>query len=372
MSGLKKTIAVLPGDGIGPEVIAAAKQVLEDCAAAFGQRFQFRELPFGGNAYDGFGTALPNETLEACRAADAVLLGAVGGPKWDSLPLDSRPESGLLGLRRELGLYINLRPARVRPALCGASPLKPKLVKECDFEIVRELAGDIYFGPHNTEGANGTERASDTASYSSGEIERAARYAFERARSRHRRLASVDKANVLATSALWRKTVSRLAAEYPDVTLEHLYVDNAAMQIVLRPEQFDVIVTSNLFGDILSDEAAALTGSIGLIPSMSRGDAGPALYEPIHGSAPTLAGRDVACPLGAIFCAAMLLRESFGLAIEAEWVEASVDRVLEHGYRTLDIAEPGCTAVKGSEMTARIRAQMQDRFHPAEHYGWGV
>ncbi len=373
MSGLRKTIAVLPGDGIGPEVIGAATRVLEDCAESFGHRFDLHELPFGGAAIERCGTPLPAETLEACRTADAILLGATGGPRWDSLPLEQRPESGLLALRRELGLYINLRPIRLREPLRGISPLRQERARTCDFEIVRELAGDIYFGAHELRRENGGEFASDLAGYSTSEIERVARYAFERASQRDRRLTSVDKANVLATSALWRKTVSRLAAEYSRVTVDHQYVDNAAMQLVIRPEQFDVILTSNLFGDILSDEAAALVGSIGLVPSMSRGAAEQgALYEPIHGSAPTLAGKDAANPLGAIFCVSMMLRESFGLAVEAEWIESAVDHVLERGYRTADIAEPKSVVVGGANMLDRICRDMNESLVPTEHYGWGV
>lgn len=372
-TSVRKTIVVLPGDGIGPEVTRAAVQLLQDCAAAFGHRFEFCEYPFGGAAIDRTDSPLPGETLAGCRAADAILLGAIGGPKWDSLPLANRPESGLLGLRRELDLFINLRPIRLRPALQGISPLRLDRVSGCDLEIVRELAGDIYFGEHELKGENGNARARDVAAYSSAEVERVARYAFERASSRQRRVASVDKANVLATSALWRKIVADVAREFPRVTIEHLYVDNAAMQLLLRPKQFDVILTSNMFGDILSDEAAALAGSIGLIPSMSRGKAGsPALYEPIHGSAPTLAGKDVACPLGAIFSATMLLRESFGLDAEAHWIEAAVDRVLEQRYRTMDISEPGGRVLRGSEFTDRIRAEMHDALVHTERYGWGV
>lgn len=372
-TGVRKSIAVLPGDGIGPEVTRAAVQLLQDCAAAFGHRFEFCEFPFGGAAIDCTGSPLPADTLAGCRAADAILLGAIGGPKWDSLPLAKRPESGLLGLRRELDLFINLRPIRLRPALQGISPLRLDRVSGCDLEIVRELAGDIYFGEHELKGENGSARARDVAAYSSAEVERVARYAFERASARQRRVASVDKANVLATSALWRKSVTAVSREFPRVTLEHLYVDNAAMQLLLRPKQFDVILTSNMFGDILSDEAAALAGSIGLIPSMSRGKAGtPALYEPIHGSAPTLAGKDVACPLGAIFSATLLLRESFGLDAEAHWIDAAVDRVLEQGYRTMDISEPGGRILRGSEFTDRIRAEMHDALVHTERYGWGV
>jgi 3-isopropylmalate dehydrogenase len=390
MPEVRKTIAVLPGDGIGPEVTNSAVQVLRDCAASFGHRFDFRELPFGGVAIDRTGAPLPTETLAACRSADAILLGAIGGPKWDSVPLDKRPESGLLGLRKSLGLYINLRPIRVYDALLSISPLKPDRIAACDFEIVRELAGDIYFGEHETHGDNGNATARDVATYSVAEVERVARYAFERAATRNRRVASVDKANVLATSSLWRKTVTAVSRDYPGIALEHLYVDNAAMQIMLRPKQFDVILTSNMFGDILSDEAAALAGSIGLIPSMSCGQSGPSLYEPIHGSAPSLAGKDVACPLGAIFSATLMLRESFGLEVEAQTIETAVQRVLERGYRTVDIAEPaamGSAAAAGAasasgasgarivgcaEFTERIRGEMNELTVHQERYGWGV
>lgn len=370
MSRLTKTIALLPGDGIGPEVVAAAASVLGDCAGEFGHRFALVELPIGGAAIEHGGTPLPPETLNACRAADAILLGAVGGPRWDGLPLGQRPESGLLSLRKQLDLYINLRPIHLREALRAVSPLEPRR-RKIDFEIVRELAGGIYFGARGTESENGTERAFDVEAYTVPEVERVGRFAFRRAAARRKRLASVDKANVLATSALWRKTIDRLAADWPEVSLSHLYVDNAAMQLVLAPEQFDVIVTSNMFGDILSDAAAGLVGSIGLIPSMSCGG-GPPLFEPIHGSAPSLAGQDRACPIGAILCASMMLREAFGLDTEARRVEAALDRVLTRGYRTADIAEPGATVVGGSEFTGLVREELQQGVKQLEPYGWGV
>ena len=371
MTTVAKTIALLPGDGIGPEVVRAAARILKDCAAEFGHRFELAEFPIGGAAIDACGSPLPQETLDACRAADAILLGAVGGPRWDALPLGQRPESGLLRLRKELDLYVNLRPICVREPLRGISPLKVARTGNIDFEIVRELAGGIYFGTHRVEAENGGERALDTETYSTVEIERVAQFAFERARGRSRRLASVDKANVLANSALWRKTVTRLAADYPDVALQHLYVDNAAMQLVLAPEQFDVMVTSNLFGDILSDAAAALVGSIGLVPSMSFGF-GPSLFEPIHGSAPTLAGKDRACPIGTILCASLMLRETFGLPLAADWIETAVDRALAAGYRTADIAEPESTVVGCSRLAELIRAEMQASLEQLERYGWGV
>jgi 3-isopropylmalate dehydrogenase len=371
MSTVSKTIVLLPGDGIGPEVIGAAARVLEDCAAEFGHRFELVEFPIGGAAIDATGNPLPAETLDACRSADAVLLGAVGGPRWDELPIGKRPESGLLALRQELGLYVNLRPIRLREPLRGISPLKPARTRSIDFEIVRELAGGIYFGHRHTEKQNGTERASDTETYSTDEIERVARFAFSRAEGRAGRLASVDKANVLVSSSLWRRTVTRLGANYPAVRLEHLYVDNAAMQLILAPGQFDVMLTSNMFGDILSDAAAALVGSIGLVPSMSSGFS-PPLFEPIHGSAPQLAGKDVACPIGAILCTSLMLREAFQLDVEAEWVETAVDRVLAAGYRTPDIAEPGSTIVGCSGLITQIRSEMRASLEHLERYGWGV
>jgi 3-isopropylmalate dehydrogenase len=373
MAGVSKTIAVLKGDGIGPEVTGAAIEILEDCAKCFEHKFEFREFAFGGAAIDRFGIPLPAQTLAGCRDADAILLGAIGGPQWDSLPLEKRPEAGLLRIRKELGLYINLRPIRLRSALRGISPLRRDRIADCDFEIVRELAGDIYFGAHEIRGAGQKACARDVAEYSVAEIERVARYAFARAEARNRHLTSVDKANVLATSSLWRQTVTSIAADYPNVALEHLYVDNAAMQIMLKPSQFDVVLTGNLFGDILSDEAAALAGSIGLIPSMSRGrDGVPALYEPIHGSAPSLAGKDIACPLGSIFSAVLMLRESFGLEIEAQWIEAAVDHVLDHGFRTMDITEQSAQVLTASEFTSHIRAELHDALVHSERYGWGV
>lgn len=371
MTSVNKTIVLLPGDGIGPEVVRAAARILEDCAAEFGHRFELAEFPVGGAAIDAVGAPLPQETLAACRAADAILLGAVGGPRWDSLPLGRRPESGLLALRKELELYVNLRPICLREPLRGVSPLRHARTGNINFEIVRELAGGIYFGTHRIEAEDGAERALDTETYSTGEIERVARFAFARAQGRSRRLTSVDKANVLASSVLWRKTVRRLAADYPDVSVEHVYVDNAAMQLVLAPGQFDVIVTSNMFGDILSDGAAALVGSIGLVPSMSCGLGSP-LFEPIHGSAPALAGQDRACPIGTILCASLMLRETFGLATEADWIESAVDGVLAQGYRTADIAEPDSIVVGCSGLSGFIRAEMHASLEHLERYGWGV
>ena len=356
-----KKIVLLPGDGIGPEIVRVAVSVLEVCAAQFGHRFEFVEFPFGGCAIDAAGVPLPAETLAACKSADAILLGAVGGPKWDAQPIGNRPESGLLALRKDLDLYINLRPIDLRASLQSLTPLRAERAREVHIEFVRELAGDIYFGKHLTEADASGERATDEGSYTTAEVTRVAKYAFARAEARTGRLASIDKANVLATSRLWRKTVTQMAAAHPNIKVEHMYVDNAAMQLVLAPAQFDVILTSNMFGDILSDLGAALVGSIGLVPSMSCGP-GPSLYEPIHGSAPTLAGKDVANPVGTILSASMMLRESFGLTREAECIESAVERLFANGIRTPDIVEPGTTRVSCSEFGERLRAEMASVF----------
>jgi 3-isopropylmalate dehydrogenase len=368
---MKKNIVLLPGDGIGPEVTRAAAAVLRECAHEFSHQFDMHEFPIGGAAIDATGTPLPAETLDACRKADAVFLGAVGGAKWDSLPVGKRPESGLLELRKGMGLYVNVRPVKVLEPLRGISPLKPERLGDLDIEIVRELAGGMYFGERGSVTEKGEERAWDTESYSTREIERIATFAFSRAESRSRRLCSVDKANVLSSSQLWRRTVSAMSTVYRYVKLEHMYVDNAAMQLTLRPTQFDVILSSNMFGDILSDAAAALVGSIGLVPSASFGSSAP-LFEPIHGSAPQLVGKDAANPIGSILSATMMLRDAFGLSLEAEWVEQSLLRVLGGGYRTPDIAEPGQRAIGGSVFTELLREEMLRSLEHAERYGWGV
>jgi 3-isopropylmalate dehydrogenase len=368
---MKKTIVLLPGDGIGPEVTRAAAAVLRECAQEFDHQFDFAEKPVGGTAIDATGTPLPSETLEACRKSDAVFLGAVGGPKWDSLPVGKRPESGLLDLRKGMGLYVNVRPVKVLDPLRGISPLKSERLGDLDLEIVRELAGGMYFGERGNSRENGTERAWDTESYSTPEIERVATFAFARAENRSRRLCSVDKANVLTSSQLWRRTVTAMNPAYPTVKLEHMYVDNAAMQLTLKPAQFDVLLSTNMFGDILSDAAAALVGSIGLIPSGSFGSTAP-LFEPIHGSAPSLVGTDSANPVAAILSATMMLRDAFGLSLEADWVELSLLRVLGGGYRTPDIIEPGAHAVGGTAFMEILREEMQRTLEHAERYGWGV
>ena len=340
---------MLPGDGIGPEIVAATRRVLE----ALGE-FEFAEQPVGGASIDEHGTPLTDDVLEACRSADAVLLGAVGGPKWDTTDPDvPRPEQGLLGLRRGLGLYANLRPVRPSRALLGASPLRPEVIENTDLLVVRELTGGIYFGSSGREG----DRAHDDCEYTAGEIERIGRVAFETARRRAwngARVTSVDKANVLETSRLWRETVERIAADYPDVELDHMLVDNAAMQLVASPARFDVILTENLFGDILSDEAAMLTGSLGMLPSASLGAERPGLFEPVHGSAPDIAGQGIANPLATFLSAAMMLRHGLGMDQRARAIETAVDFVLEQGVRTPDLAGDAEDAIGTQEMTAAV------------------
>ncbi|HOP72853.1 MAG TPA: 3-isopropylmalate dehydrogenase [Thermoclostridium caenicola] len=344
-------IAVLPGDGIGPEVIEQTLLVLEKVGQKFGHSFQCQKLLAGGCAIDATGSPLPEETLEACKKSDAVLLGAVGGPKWDNLPGDKRPEAGLLGLRGGLGLFANLRPALLNKELRDACPLRPDIIGESlDIMVVRELTGGIYFGARGRRDGKMGQEAYDTETYSVGEVERIARLAFEIARQRSKKVTSVDKANVLESSRLWREVVTRVARDYPDITLEHMYVDNAAMQLVRNPKQFDVIVTTNMFGDILSDEASMITGSIGMLPSASLGEGAFGLYEPIHGSAPDIAGQDKANPLATILSAAMMLRYTMKLEEEARAIEAAVNQVLEEGYRTGDIMSPGKKLVGTSEM----------------------
>ncbi len=352
-------IVLLPGDGIGPEIVAAARRLLDTLG-----EFEFEERLMGGCSIDAHGVALTDEVLAACKSADAVLLGAVGGPKWDTTDPDApRPEQGLLGLRKGMGLYANLRPVRPSPALVGASPLREERIAGTDLLVVRELTGGIYFGESGRDG----DSAHDTCEYSVAEIERIARTGFESARRRAEgsgqpaRVTSVDKANVLETSRLWREVVGRVASEYADVELEHLLVDNAAMQLVSRPAEFDVIVTENLFGDILSDESAMLTGSLGMLPSASLGEPGsPGLFEPVHGSAPDIAGEGVANPLATFLSAALMLRHGFDRPGEAERVEAAVDAVLENGLRTPDLAAAGDATVGTEEMTAAVLAYFSD------------
>ena len=348
---MTKHIALIPGDGIGPEIVAQAKRVLDRVADLFGHEFTYTEVAMGGNAVDKYGDPLPREMLDKCLASDSVLLGAVGGPRWNGVPGPMRPEKGLLRLRAGMGVYSNNRPAKIWPQLASASPLKPEIVdKGIDFIIVRELIGGIYFGRHETVTENGERVAIDELRYSESEIRRIGRIGFETARKRNRRLCSVEKSNVLDSSRLWKKVLHELAAEYPDVELSDMLVDNCAMQIVRDPSQFDVIVTENMFGDILSDEASMITGSIGMIPSSSLGSGTRGLYEPIHGSAPDIAGKDIANPIGTILAVAMMLRDSFHMAAEADCIEAAVSAVLDDGYRTGDIFSPGCTLVGCREM----------------------
>ena len=351
---MRYDIAVIPGDGIGPEIMADTTEVLKKVGEKFGHEFIFTEYDAGGAAIDKFGEPLPQETVDGCLASDSVLFGAVGGPKWDDQPNALRPEKALLGLRKKLGLYTNLRPAAIQPALKEACLLRPDVAAQgFDLMIVRELTGGIYFGERGRSEDGRT--AYDTETYSVQEIERVARRAFETARRRRKHVTSVDKANVLESSRLWRETVHRVgASEYPDVRLDDMYVDNAAMQLIRDPSFFDVVVTSNMFGDILSDEASQITGSIGLLASASLGESQRGMYEPIHGSAPDIAGTGLANPIAAILSAAMMLRYSFDLAEEAGCIESAVSEALAKGYRTKDIAQAGEGWLSGSEMKDRI------------------
>ena len=363
---MEAIVSLLPGDGIGVEIVRAARWVLNAVANRFEHHFYMEEYPIGGCAIDAFGDPLPESTLAACLDSDAVLLGAVGGPKWDDPGAQLRPEQGLLRLRRELGLFANLRPVRPHPALLEVSPLKPDRLASVDVLIVRELTGGIYFGQPRLrrKNAEGQVEALDTMLYTEGEIRRVAHMAFDLARRRRRKVSSVDKANVLESSRLWRQTVAEVAKDYPDVTLEHVLVDAAAMFLITRPSSFDVLLTSNMFGDILSDEASVLTGSVGNLPSASLGaQANRAglrrgLYEPIHGSAPDIAGRGVANPIGTILSAAMLLRHSLGLEKEAEVVESAVSEVLDSGYRTMDLASKGQPPLSTAQMTDLINQRV--------------
>ncbi len=341
---MQARIVLLPGDGIGPEVTAEAVKVLNTVARSRGHTFLFEEPLFGSAAIDATGHPLPPDTLETCRRAAAILLGAVGGPQWDGFPPDRRPEAGLMGLRRHLQLFANLRPVRAFPHLLAAAPLRPEALTGVDLLIVRELTGGLYFGePRGRSVRDGRRRAVDTLAYSEDEIARVARVAFDAARTRRRRVTSIDKANVLHSGQLWREVVGEVGRDYPDVTLDHLLVDSAALQLVRRPAAFDVIVTENMFGDILSDEAAGLVGSLGLLPSASLGAAGASLYEPVHGTAPDISGQGIANPIGAILSAAMLLRYALQLSDEAAAVERAVDRVIAGGARTPDVAAGGPT-----------------------------
>jgi len=348
---MKKNITVLAGDGIGPEIVAEAIKVLNKIADKFGHEFEYTYVDIGGCSIDKYGVPITEEGMEKCKSADSVLLGAVGGPKWDSCPSAIRPEKALLAVRKELGLFANLRPTKLFPQLADASPLKQSIVGNgIDLLIVRELTGGVYFGEKKTEEVNGELVATDIMPYSEHEIERIGRVAFETAMKRGKRLASVDKANVLDTSRLWRKTMHRIAEDYPEVELSDILVDNTAMQLIKNPTQFDVLVTENMFGDILSDEASMLTGSIGMMPSASLSSTTLGMYEPIHGSAPDIAGMNIANPIGTILSAAMMLRYSFDMMDEADAIEAAVNKALDDGYRTGDIMQEGCKKCLCSEM----------------------
>jgi 3-isopropylmalate dehydrogenase len=338
---MKAHIAVLGGDGIGPEVVAESLRVLRAVEQSFGHEFGLTELPFGGVAIDAHGDPLPSETLQTCLKADAVLLGAIGGPKWSAPTAKVRPEQGLLRIRKELGLYANLRPVKLQPALVNASTLKPEILEGVDLVFVRELTGGIYFGEKKRD----ANSASDLCTYTVHEVERITRVAARLAQKRRRKLTSIDKSNVLETSRLWREVCERVVkTEFPDVVLDHMLVDSAAMHLIRRPADFDVLVTENMFGDILTDEASMLAGSLGLLPSASLGDGKRGLYEPIHGSAPDIAGKGIANPVGTILSVAMLLRYSLGLNAEAEAIEKAVTGALEDGARTPDVVERGAKA----------------------------
>lgn len=345
-----KKIAVIAGDGIGPEVVAEAEKVLKRTEELYGYRFELEHGLFGGIAIDERGTPLPDDTLKMCKEADAVLLGAVGGPKWDDNPKELRPETGLLGIRKELGLFSNIRPAKVFDCLLDASTIKREVLEGTDLIVVRELTGGIYFGEKYRHQTEHGQQAVDTCAYNVMEIERIVRQAFEIARKRRKKLASVDKANVLETSRLWREVVNRVAPEYPDVELEHILVDNCAMQLLRRPASFDVIVTENMFGDILSDEAAMLTGSIGMLASASLGEGSFGLYEPVHGSAPDIAGQGLANPIATILSVALMFQLTLGMHDAAVSIENAVKSVLDAGYRTADIATDRSQAVSTSKM----------------------
>ena len=354
----KSKIAVFPGDGIGVEVIREAVKILDALAAKTGASFDLEYGLIGGAAYDACGAPFPAESLELALAGDAVLLGAVGGPKWEGLDYRVRPERALLGLREKLRLFANLRPVNVYDELIAASPLKAEIVRGIDILIIRELTGDLYFGrPRGVRVENGQRIGVNTLVYTEEEIRRIARVAFAAAQRRRKRLLSVDKANVLESTQLWRDVVTEVGRDYPDVELRHMYVDNCAMQLVSHPAQFDVIVTTNMFGDILSDEAAMITGSIGMLPSARLGERG-GMYEPIHGSAPDIAGRDIANPLATILSVAMMLRHSLGMPGEAEMVEAAVRQVLRDGYRTKDISHEGATLVGTAAMGDAVVARL--------------
>ena len=348
-------ITLLPGDGIGPEVVAEAVRVLDVIAGKYKHTFQFTERLMGGCSIDKFGSSLTDETLADCQSADAVLLGAVGGPKWDDPSAKDRPERGLLSLRKGLGVFANLRPVKAHPALIDSSPLKPEKLKGVDIMVVRELTGGLYFGwPKGREVKDGRERAVDTLEYYDYEVRRVMELAFKLAKGRKKKVTSVDKANVLESSRLWRQIAARIGKENPDVELEHVLVDTASMRLIMSPASFDVIVTENMFGDILTDEASVLAGSMGMLPSASLGESGCGLFEPIHGSAPDIAGKGIANPIGTILSSAMMLRHSFKLDLEAASVEKAVDEVISEGCRTADIGGRLTTRQMADEIIKKL------------------
>lgn len=353
---MEKRIAVLPGDGIGKEVVQGAIEVLQAVGERYNHQFLFTFGEIGGSAIDATGGPLPDETISLCKESDAILLGAVGGPKWETLPVHLRPEQGLLKIRKELKLFANLRPTTYYQSLADSSPLRKEIIEGVDMLMVRELTGGIYFGkPSERREVNGKEAVVDTLYYEREEIERVIRQAFELAKTRKKKVTSVDKANVLESSRMWREVAVEISKDYPDVTLEHMLVDNGAMQLVRNPKQFDVVVTENMFGDILSDEASVLTGSLGMLPSASISEEGPYLYEPIHGSAPDIAGQNIANPLATILSAAMMIRVSFGLVEEADAIEKAVNDVLDAGFRTGDLMAEGKTRVSTTEMIQEVK-----------------
>lgn len=353
-------IAVIKGDGIGPEIVTEAMKTLEVLGEKFGHTFHFTECYAGGNAIDKFGIPLPQETLDVCKASDSILLGAVGGPKWDGVPAEKRPEKALLGLRSNLGLFVNLRPAQMHAALADACPIKQEIIGDgFDIMVCRELTGDVYFGTHACRQSPLGETGWDDMNYSVSEVERIGRVGFELAMKRGKKVTSVDKSNVLETSRVWRETMHKIAKEYPEVTYQDMYVDNCAMQLVRDPGQFDVIITGNLFGDILSDEASMITGSIGMLPSASMGETSLGMYEPIHGSAPDIAGKGIANPIATILSTAMMMRYSFNLPEEAAAIEAACEKALNDGHRTADIAKAGEKVLSTSEMGEIVRQNLK-------------
>ncbi len=353
-------IAVIKGDGIGPEIVTEAMKTLDVLGEKFGHTFHFTECYAGGNAIDKFGIPLPQETLDVCKASDSILLGAVGGPKWDSVPAEKRPEKALLGLRSNLGLFVNLRPAQMHAALADACPIKQEIIGDgFDIMVCRELTGDVYFGTHARRQSPLGETGWDDMNYSVSEVERIGRVGFELAMKRSKKVTSVDKSNVLETSRVWRETMHKIAKEYPEVSYQDMYVDNCAMQLVRDPGQFDVIITGNLFGDILSDEASMITGSIGMLPSASMGETSLGMYEPIHGSAPDIAGKGIANPIATILSTAMMMRYSFNLPEEAAAIEAACEKALNDGHRTADIAKSGEKVLSTSEMGEIVRQNLK-------------